>query len=252
MSFSPQHEQQHLKSSFIRRIDVCFHAGDLHNYPTEGRLVVVVDIFRATTTMVTALNEGVRFVKTTAGLEEALALGSENTLTAGERNGEKAAGFDLGNSPTQFLDQQFKGKGLALSTTNGTQAIANSQLAKEIIIGSFLNISVTAEYIRQQKEDVLIVCSGWKNKPCLEDTLYAGALVKQFEETFGFDSDGPLMAKTLYENALPDLGKALSKASHFKRLTRLGVMEDIIWALKQDVYPAVVIQKGDEFVLSRF
>ena len=87
-------------------------------------------------------------------------------------------GFDLGNSPFEYMDEKLKGKQIAFTTTNGTQAIAKSSGAKEIVIGSFLNLSAVANYLLKGENNVLVVCAGWKGKVNLEDTLFAGAVVE--------------------------------------------------------------------------
>ena len=146
----------------MKRIDVCLSPEMVHLHKTEGKVVVVIDILRATSCMTTALANGIASITAVASLEECTALGCEGYLTAAERDGKKVEGFDLGNSPFSYQDPSLKGKKVVVTTTNGTQAIVKSAGAQEIIVGSFLNFTSIVEYLRSQPYDVLMHCAGWK------------------------------------------------------------------------------------------
>src|SRR5690606_3125852 len=105
-----------------------------------------------------------------AALEECLSMKSKGYFTSGERDGKKVDGFDLGNSPFEYMDEKLKGQRIAFTTTNGTQAIAKSIGAREIIIGSFLNLTALTNYLNEGQNDILVVCAGWKGRFNLEDT----------------------------------------------------------------------------------
>ena len=160
-----------------RTIDVCLSPDLMHLYPVKDHAVVVVDILRATSCMTTALAHGIESITPFAKLEECLALKAEGYYTAGERDGKKVDGFDLGNSPFEYMDPNLRGKKIAFTTTNGTQAIVKSFGASEIIIGSFLNMGAVVDHLKSLRENILVVCAGWKGKVNLEDTLFAGAVV---------------------------------------------------------------------------
>ncbi len=221
----------------------------MHLYPVEDRVVVVVDILRATSCMVTALAHGVESIRPFADLEQCRAMTSQGYLTAGERNGEKVEGFDCGNSPFEYMDEKFKGKRIAFTTTNGTQAIAKSHGAKEIIIGSFLNLSAVTEYLKTGSDNVLVVCAAWKGKVNLEDTLFAGALVENLEDHIEPDCDAPLAARHLYTLAKSDIMGFLKNSSHVKRLNRLNIHKDIEFCLTPDLYPVVPVLKNGELIV---
>ncbi len=229
----------------MKTIDVCLSPDLIHLYPLENTTVVVVDILRATSCMVTAFAHGVDHIKTFASLEECLALKSEGYLTAGERDGKKVAGFDFGNSPFEYMHHSTQGKYIAFTTTNGTQAIAKSAEAKEIVIGAFLNLQAVANYLLQQANNVLIVCAGWKGKVNLEDTLFAGALVSLLETNFQLACDAPLAAQHLYTLAKADLVKFLEPSSHVKRLAKLNIFKDIEFCLTANQYTVVPVLKDD-------
>src|SRR5687768_16137569 len=118
----------------MRTIDVCLSPDMMHLYPVENQAVVVVDILRATSCMTTAFAHGIAEIAPFAKLEDCLAMKAKGFYTAGERDGKKVDGFDFGNSPFEYQDPKLKGSKIAFTTTNGTQAIAKSLGASEIII----------------------------------------------------------------------------------------------------------------------
>ncbi|MGC1242244.1 MAG: 2-phosphosulfolactate phosphatase [Chryseosolibacter sp.] len=228
-----------------RTIDVCLSPDLMHLYKVQDLTVVVVDILRATSCMTTAFAHAIHSITPFAKLPECLALKADGYLTAGERDGKKVDGFDLGNSPFEYMDPKLTGKKIAFTTTNGTQAIAKSIGAKNIIIGSFLNLSAVVKYLREVPTDILIVCSGWKGKVNLEDTIYAGALVENLKNDFESACDAPIMAQRLYQQARPDLKEYLKDSSHIKRLERLNIYKDIEFCLTEDMYDIVPAITGN-------
>lgn len=229
----------------MNQLEVCFSPDLIHLHDLKGKIVVVVDIFRATSTMIAALANGIEEIQTFADLESCRAMREKGYLIAGERNGKTVEGFDLGNSPVAFLEEYHGGKKLAMTTTNGTLAISKSQQADEILIGAFPNLSATIRYIQSQQKDVIIHCAGWKGRFNLEDSLYAGALAKSLEKTHSSDDDGALAMKTLFEKEGPQLKNYLSKASHAKRLQNQGIEKDIDFCLTFDLYEIVGKVEGD-------
>lgn len=235
----------------MKTIDVCLSPDLMHLYEVRSRVVVVVDILRATSCMVTALAHGVQSIKPFADLEACRAMKAKGYFTAGERNGEKVDGFDFGNSPFEYMTEKLKGQKIAFTTTNGTQAIAKSQGAKEIIIGSFLNLTAVTEYLKQGTDSVLVVCAAWKGKVNLEDTLFAGALVENLKDHIEPDCDAPLAAQRLYNLAKNDMVSFLKDSSHVKRLNRLHVHKDIAFCVTPDQYPVVPRLIHDELILTQ-
>jgi 2-phosphosulfolactate phosphatase len=223
----------------MKGIDVCLSPDLMHLYKVDNRVVVVVDILRATSCMVTALAHGVKSIRPFANLEECRAMKSNGYFTAGERNGEKVEGFDLGNSPFEYMDEKLKGQRIAFTTTNGTQAIAQSIGAKEIVIGSFLNLSTVTDYLKNGTDSVLVVCAAWKGKVNLEDTLFAGALVENLKDCIEPDCDAPLAAQHLYNLSKANMVDFLKNSSHVKRLNRLNIHNDIEFCLTPDQYNIV-------------
>jgi len=231
----------------MNSIEVCFSPELIHLHEVSGKLVVVVDIFRATSTMVAALAHGVTEILPFADLESCRAMQTQGYLIAGERNGLTAPGFELGNSPVAFLEGGYAGKKLAMTTTNGTFAIEKSKGATQILIGAFPNLQATATYIQSQNLDVLIHCAGWKGRFNLEDSLYAGALVQALSETHTNQEDGALAMGSLFVQQGNNLASYLAQASHAKRLQNHGIEADIDFCLTLNRYDQVVglTQKGE-------
>ena len=231
----------------MNSIEVCFSPELIHLHEVSGKLVVVVDIFRATSTMVAALAHGVTEILPFADLESCRAMQAQGYLIAGERNGLTAPGFELGNSPVAFLEGNYAGKKLAMTTTNGTVAIEKSKGAAEILIGAFPNLQATATYIQSRNLDVLIHCAGWKGRFNLEDSLYAGALVQALSGSHTNQEDGALAMGSLFAQEGNNLASYLAQASHAKRLQNHGIEADIAFCLSLNLYEQVVgvSQKGE-------
>ncbi len=223
----------------------------MHLYSVEDKSVVVVDILRATSSMTTAFAHGIESIYPVAKLEDCRVMKAKGYLIAGERDGEKVPDFDLGNSPFEYMAENLKGKQIAFTTTNGTQAIAKSIGAKEIIIGAFLNISAVADHLIKSNNDILIVCAGWKGKVNLEDTVFAGALVEKLKNKFSLACDAPLAAQHLYNSAKSNLVKFLSESSHVKRLNKLNIHEDMEFCLTTDKYFIVPVLKDGALTVAR-
>lgn len=228
----------------MKPIDVCLSPELMHLYDVRGRAVVVVDILRATSSMVTAFGHGVDHITPFADAERCRSMKSAGYLISGERNGITLEGFDKGNSPFEYKEE-MEGKKIAFTTTNGTVAIEKSFGAKEIMMGAFLNLSAVAEKLRQLDLPVLIVCAGWKGKVNMEDSVFAGALVEKLKNEFEPECDTPLMAQHLFLAAKENLAAFLSNSSHVKRLNKLNAHDDFEYCLRYDVFDVVpVLREG--------
>jgi 2-phosphosulfolactate phosphatase len=213
------------------------HTADLHR-----RNVVVIDILRATSTICTALNNGATEIATTATPAEALHFRNQGYLCAAERDGQTVEGFELGNSPQDYTRDRVQGKGIALTTTNGTRCLRMARGAAHVFAGSFLNIDALADFLIRDGRDVMLFCAGWKDRFNLEDTLFAGALAARLK---GFEShcDATLAAMTLWEKAETDPGQFLAKASHAKRFQTLHRESDITVCMRMNSAPVLPLMK---------
>jgi 2-phosphosulfolactate phosphatase len=234
----------------MRTVDVCLSPDMMHLYEISDRTVVVVDILRATSCMVTAFAHGIDHITPFANLENCKGMKAHGYITSGERNGEKVDGFDKGNSPFEYMENMTGAK-LAFTTTNGTEAIDRSTRAREIVIGSFLNLTAVADYLLSGSNSVLILCAGWRGKVNLEDTLFAGALVEKIRDEIKPECDAPIAAHHLYEAAKGNMVGFLKDASHVQRLARLDITKDVGFCLTADQYDVVPIFDGEKLVLRR-
>lgn len=255
----------------------------------ENKNVVVIDILRATTTMCVAMENGANSIWPVDSVQKAAQAGS-SFLTAGERNGEKVEGFDLGNSPQEFSEEVVKGRDIVMTTTNGTKAISLSEGAKNIYIASYRNISAVVQELQQQPEDIVLFCSGWKDQVNLEDTLFAGEVIYQVSGSGyqvsgsegresevdspksvvdGLESedsgpktnyhlpstmyqlnDSSWLALKLYEEVRGEEGTFLENASHVQRFKSLHIESDLEVCLKRDTSELVL--RVEQGIIRRF
>ncbi len=197
-------------------------------YMVKGKTIVVIDILRATTSMCVAFQTGVKKILPVSTPEECKIFKDFDFLCAAERNAVKVEGFDLGNSPFEFQNPLLKDCNIAFTTTNGTKAIKLSKemQAAEIIIGSFLNLDAICSWLINQQHSVILLCAGWKDKVNLEDTLFAGAVVKNIKQHFKIDCDSAIMAEQLFIASENKLEETVRQSSHAKRFISLHHNED--------------------------
>ena len=227
-------------------IEVCFSPQSYPLFHKSDSIVVVIDILRATSAITTAFFNGVEKMIPVATVEEAQTYKEQGYLVAAERDGEIVKGFDLGNSPFGYMNAKVKNKTIAITTTNGTQAISVAKDTYKVIIGSFLNLDSVVEYLKKEKKDIVFLCAGWKNKFNLEDTLYAGAVAEQLIYKYGFIStcDSTIAAMELYKLAKFDLFSFLAHSSHRNRLEKLDLERDIRYCLTPNQCPVVPVMEG--------
>jgi len=229
----------------MKKIDICLTPDLIHQYDLRGSVVVMIDILRASSSIVTAIAHGVGSVRPVDSLNECRELKLQGYIGAAERGGKKVGGFDIGNSPFSFMNPELEEKNIAMTTTNGTQTLKRSKGALQVIVGSFLNYSALLAYLERLPCDILLHCAGWKGKVNLEDTLFAGAVIHGLKQLFEYDSDVPLMALNLFKQSKNDLKAAIEDSSHVNRLIGLGLEKDIDFCLKFDEYKIIPVLKGD-------
>jgi 2-phosphosulfolactate phosphatase len=233
------------------KIDACFSPALYPVYADTESIVVVIDVLRATSAICTALHNGAARIIPVATVEEAKALQNQGFLAGAERDAIKVEGFDFGNSPFDYMDPSLAGKTIALTTTNGTQAIEAARNAKMVVVGAFTNITALCNWLHEQNSNVLLLCSGWKNRFNLEDSLFAGAVTAELikrrpDYRLG---DGCLALNYLYQMAEKDPMKFLARASHKERLARLNLKDDIRYCLQPDLTTVIPVLQGDSLVV---
>ncbi len=230
------------------RVETCFVPGHYPLYSQDMGIVVVIDILRATSAMVTAFEHGVRSIIPVGTSEEARNyIGREGYIAAAERNGEVVEGFAVGNSPIAFAQMDLKDKTIVMTTTNGTKAINLASGARKVVIGSFLNLTALTDWLLKQDENVLLLCSGWKDKFNLEDSVFAGAVMDRMLASgkFGLEEDSSIAAKYLYMSASENVMGILKAAPRRKRLESLNLYEDVKFCLTPDQSKVIpILQDG--------
>ncbi len=234
----------------MKTLDVLFTPADfteLKNRNLDQSLCVVFDVFRATSSMITALANGAAAVIPVGEIPEALEIRRRDTsvLLAGEREGLRigaaltgGAEFDFGNSPREFTRERVAGRTIVSTTTNGTRALRACAHAKAVLVGSFLNLTATAQAVEQQNpESLIVICSGTFEQTALEDALGAGALCERLWNHFagGQISDSALMAYKLYQIGKADLLKTASEARNGRKLlSNPDLRDDVPFCLQCD------------------
>jgi 2-phosphosulfolactate phosphatase len=231
-------------------VEVCFSPNVYPLFHKENATVVVIDVLRATSAITTAFYNGVAKMIPVATIEEALKYKAQGLTVAAERDGEIVEGFDLGNSPFGYMSGKVKGKTIAITTTNGTQAIEAAKGARKVIVGSFLNLDAVIEHLKTENKDVLLLCAGWKNKFNLEDTLFAGAVADALLSRYDYTTacDSAIAAGQLYHLAKHDLYEFLSLSSHRNRLQKLNLERDIKYCLTPNQCPVIPIMENGALV----
>jgi len=236
----------------VNRIEVVFSPALFPGFTNPGAVVVIVDILRATSAIVTAFHNGVERIIPVGTLKEARSFKEKGFMVAAERDGLVQDFADFGNSPFNFTVERVKGKEIVYSTTNGTQAIHVAKECHKVIIGAYLNFTTVLEYILRQGRDVIFLCAGWKSKFNLEDTLFAGALAGKLIESGEYQTicDSTLAAMDLYGAAEPDLMGYIEKTAQRSRL-RKNKLDDVIeYCHTFDVTNAIPVLFNDHLELT--
>jgi len=240
-----------MNTNIGKSIEICFSPKLYENRLTrENFIVVIVDILRATTSICAAFDHGVEKIIPVAGIDKAREYKEKGYIVACERDGKILDFADVGNSPSDFLQDSFKGSTIAYSTTNGTKAINLASDADEIVIGSFTNLSAIVSWLTEKDKNIVILCAAWKNLFNLEDSLFAGALSEKLLDTRHFvtECDSVKAALDLWSLAKEDLGGYLSKSSHRNRLKHLVTDNDFQYTVTLDSNSVIPILESDYLI----
>jgi 2-phosphosulfolactate phosphatase len=209
-----------------------------------GGVAVVIDVLRATTTIVTALAAGCVAIRPCLTVDEARQVAggmrAGRVVLGGEREGKPLPGFDLGNSPGEYTAARCKGTTLVMTTTNGTRALLHAASAERVLVAAFVNFSAVCEQLRQEARPVHVLCAGDAGAVALEDTLLAGALVEALADGPSVPlNDGARVAWDCFEHHGRCLEGALAVAAGGGRLRALGYDEDVRAAARLDQFALV-------------
>ncbi len=221
-------------------------------YDCTNTVVVIIDVFRATSTIATALYNGAARIIPVDTVEKCIAIGAQTKgITAGERDGKVIPGLQYGNSPAEYPESFIKGKTLVLTTTNGTKLLhmALNAGAAKVITGSFPNLSAVCDFLVKENKNVLLGCSGWKDKFNLEDTLFAGAVINKIKENFTIHCDSSLMAEQMYIQHKDDMLPFIRSLTHWHRLEKFGLEKDLEYCVTPDVANVLPLYKNGDLVV---
>jgi 2-phosphosulfolactate phosphatase len=210
----------------------------------RGSVAVVIDVIRATSTIAMALAQGAAGVQPVAALEDAFALKAQDpqAILAGERGGQALEGFDLGNSPEDFLRKRVNNRRVILTTTNGTQALAACVGARAVVTASLLNLDAVAARLQELRPPWLVVCAGCNGFFGVDDAIVAGALAEALEQDHAFVH--------LYRSVKKDLAATLLGSEAGRELQRVGLAKDVPFCAQVSKL-SVVPMLGEDGVLTR-
>ena len=235
-------------------LNTCFSPALLNLYNVSNSIVVIIDVFRATSTIATVLFNGAKCIIPVDSVAECIRIGKQiEGITAGERDGKVAEGLSYGNSPFEYPREFVSGKTLVLTTTNGTRLLhmALNKGAKKIITGSFGNLSAVCDYLIDQNKPVILGCAAWKDKINIEDTLFAGAVINRIKDNFEVNCDASQIAETMYTDANGNLYEFIKNknASHYHRLSSFGLEKDIHYCLTEDNANVLCVYEGGKLMV---
>ncbi|OGC76966.1 MAG: hypothetical protein A2Z27_06490 [candidate division Zixibacteria bacterium RBG_16_50_21] len=235
------------------KLDLYFLPSEIKEAELENKLVVVIDVLRASSTITTALHNGAKDIIPVESQEDATRLmqqiGRKYVLLCGERGGHKIEGFDLGNSPFEYTGNQIQDKTLIFCSTNGSRAVVKASAAGKVIVGTFINAGSVLEFARKSGlEEFILLCSGKEGRFSLEDTVCAGMMASRLQERFPKSlelSDSAQSAIQVYTRHKPDLLQMINTSAHGRFLTGLGFQEDLVYCSQVDTLPVVpVLETG--------
>ena len=232
-------------------VDVAFFPMLLDEARVAGRTAVVVDVLRASTSLITGLENGARDVRLFADPDEARAerkrRPSETVLLCGERGGKKIPGFDLGNSPQEYTAEAVGKKILLFTSTNGSGAVLKTAAwTAHVFLAAFVNASSAVEMVARNGSDCVVVCAGREGRFSIEDTVCAGMLADGLMRRPGTGAvltDEARAAHLLFERFRGDLNGMMHQSEHGRYLSTIGMKSDIPICARTDSVNAVPVYR---------
>lgn len=233
-----------------RKLETCFSPALFEPADHVDSIVVIIDILRASSAIVTAFANGAAEIIPVANASEAKDYKSKGYLVAAERDGYVLDFADFGNSPFNFTREKVEGNTIVYSTTNGTGLIELASGSYLTLVGSFLNLSAVIRFLIKQERDVLLFCAGWKNKFNLEDTVCAGAMAEKLIESNLYSTicDSTYCALDLWSVARHDLTGYIEKAAQRSRLRDKKLDDCIEYCFTSDITNKIPVMKNGVLV----
>lgn len=233
-------------------LEICLTPAEPGARDCAGAAVAVIDVLRATTSMCTALMNGARRIIPVETVEELEACRGSGRLLAGERECAQLPFADFGNSPDEFTPERVAGRDIVFTTTNCTRVIRQASAGHPVMLASFPNMTAVCDRIIRENRRTVLLCAGWHDRFCLEDTLLAGAMASRLCQA-GFEPlyDAVPAAIELWNAASADLEAFSARFSHRARLARIGKDQVIAGCLTPDTTRIVPVLEDGSFVATR-
>jgi 2-phosphosulfolactate phosphatase len=233
------------------KIDVLFSPVQADELFFTGKTTVVIDVLRASSTIITALANGAKEVVPVGTVEFAVKVSGGifggQTLLGGERNTKKIEGFALGNSPSEYTKEIVSGKSIVFYSTNGSRAIVKAKYSANLFVCSFNNLNALAEHLQKLNLDIIILCSGNNNLFSLEDSVCAGMLITELIATNKKVelTDSSTGAMTLFKSFGKNIPKMLGETDHGRLLIENGFKDDLIVCAELDNTEVIPFYSGN-------
>lgn len=234
------------------RIDIIDTAENVAFDKIKGKTVIIIDVLRATSVMITALANGVKGIYPYRDIESVLENSKLdiNPLLCGERKGLKIDGFHCGNSPLEYKRELIEDRNMYMTTSNGTRAIESCIGAERVYIAAFLNIEGVVKQIIKDEKDVVIICSGTDNNFSLDDALCAGEIVKRVEKVKKVELSDMAIALRKIAESSKEVCDTLKGTKHYEYLKKLGFIEDLKYCLSTDKYDILPIYRNGKITIN--
>lgn len=225
----------------LKTLDVFFSSQSFHEEELRKKVVVVIDVLRASSTIITALMNHAKGIIPVEDMGEASRISqsvdSDNLLLCGEKDGVKIEGYDLGNSPFEYSVEKVEKKTLIFNTTNGTKAIKKAIGSSNLYIGSFLNLSTIVHTLNNENKDIVLICAGWRGRMAIEDLLFAGNVIYNLGQgSIPQEArDGAKVAFGLYEKFRENIPGVIHSSNHAVRLKNITNEKDIDYCAQSDI-----------------
>lgn len=222
------------------KIDIIISADDIIESKLENKIAVVIDMFRATSVIATALNNGCKevipFLTIEETLESAGKLSREEYILGGERKAVKIEGFDLSNSPLEYTEKVVKDKKVLMTTTNGTRTLTKSSSAERVLIGAMINGNAVAEKLLEINEDVLIINAGTNGNFSMDDFICSGYIINEMlKKNNKLElTDIAKTANMIYKNN-SDIISYVKEATHYSVMKSLELDNDIEYCINKSI-----------------
>ncbi|MFH1700519.1 MAG: 2-phosphosulfolactate phosphatase [Candidatus Zixiibacteriota bacterium] len=217
----------------------------------KDRTVVIVDIFRATTSMAAALAASAEALYPVGSIAEAGKLKNElgdSTLLAGERNGYRIEKYDFGNSPAEMIQEKVSGQKIIFNSTNGTKLLRRFSEFDKVLLGSFVCMSSVVSMLTELSAPPVICCAGQEGRFSGEDTMAAGMMISRLSDIFPYGNDAAQFARLSYENCGADWREIAINSTHGQYLKSIGMGDDLVFCTDLDRFDFLPIKSGNKII----